>query len=46
MKNKIKILLIIDYIIPLKGLIALWIVGIIVLLIGVAEIMAKTWEYK
>ena len=32
--------------IPLKGLIVLWIVGLIVLMIGIIELAAKSWSYE
>jgi hypothetical protein len=32
--------------IPLKGQIVLWTVGLIVLLIGIVELAAKSWDYE
>jgi hypothetical protein len=32
--------------IPLRGQITLWIVGVVVLFIGIAEIAAKSWVYE
>jgi len=32
--------------IPLKGQIILWAVGVIVLLIGIVELSAKSWKYQ
>jgi hypothetical protein len=32
--------------IPLKGQIILWVVGLIVFLIGIAEIVTKSWKYE
>ena len=32
--------------IPLKGQIVLWAVGLIVFLIGIAELVAKSWQYE
>lgn len=32
--------------IPIRGLIILWVIAIIVLLVGIAEILARSWSYK